>query len=122
MQVAELQLEKGMDEGGEVQQKPASSVSEARVTGQPEHILRTWRWNEDIPKAGLITFKAGIGYLLCVKITMSIQLRVASWAIKLMVSEYRMIAVMTGNVGYFLSVLGGIFVGELAGGRYASYV
>ena len=29
-----------------------------------------------------------------------------------------MVAVMTMNVGYFLSVLGGVFVGELAVGRY----
>ena len=30
-----------------------------------------------------------------------------------------MLAVMTMNTGYFLSVLGGTFVGELAVGRYA---
>ena len=32
----------------------------------------------------------------------------------------RMLAVMTLNVGYFLSVLGGIFLGELAVGRYTA--
>ena len=29
-----------------------------------------------------------------------------------------MLAVMTFNVGYFLSVLGGTFIGEVALGRY----
>lgn len=31
---------------------------------------------------------------------------------------YRMLAVMTMNVGYFLSVLGGTFLGSLLVGRY----
>ena len=31
----------------------------------------------------------------------------------------RMVAVMTMNVGYFMSVLGGTFMGELLVGRYA---
>jgi hypothetical protein len=32
-----------------------------------------------------------------------------------------MLAVMTMNVGYFLSVLAGTFVGELAVGRYVQW-
>lgn len=32
-----------------------------------------------------------------------------------------MLAVMTMNVGYFISVLGGVFIGSLICGRYATY-
>ena len=32
---------------------------------------------------------------------------------------HSMLAVMTLNVGYFLSVLAGLFIGELSVGRYA---
>lgn len=32
-----------------------------------------------------------------------------------------MLAVMTMNVGYFLSVLGGTFLGSLVAGRYAAF-
>jgi len=51
-----------------------------------------WRFSIELPRAGLSTVVSGVGYLL-------------------------MLAVMTFNVGYFLSVLAGIFVGELAFGR-----
>ncbi|EMC94691.1 hypothetical protein BAUCODRAFT_73194 [Baudoinia panamericana UAMH 10762] len=53
-----------------------------------------WRYSTDLPRACIFTVQAGVGYLL-------------------------MLAVMTLNVGYFLSVLAGLFVGELAVGRYA---
>ncbi|KAI4725996.1 Ctr copper transporter [Aureobasidium sp. EXF-10728] len=56
-----------------------------------------WRISTDLPRACVYTLQAGLGYLL-------------------------MLAVMTLNVGYFLSVLAGLFVGELAVGRYASPV
>jgi len=36
-------------------------------------------------------------------------------------TKYSMLAVMTMNVGYFMSVLAGAFIGELAIGRYAQY-
>ncbi|KAK6007615.1 hypothetical protein QM012_004429 [Aureobasidium pullulans] len=56
-----------------------------------------WRISTELPRACVYTLQAGLGYLL-------------------------MLAVMTLNVGYFLSVLAGLFVGELAIGRYASPV
>ena len=54
-----------------------------------------WRISTELPRACVYTVQAGLGYLL-------------------------MLAVMTLNVGYFLSVLAGLFVGELAIGRFAS--
>lgn len=33
----------------------------------------------------------------------------------------RMLAVMTYNVGYFLSVLAGLFIGEIFSGRYGTH-
>ncbi|OQN97060.1 hypothetical protein B0A48_16864 [Cryoendolithus antarcticus] len=56
--------------------------------------IQPWRFSVDLPRACVFTVQAGVGYLL-------------------------MLAVMTLNVGYFLSVLAGLFVGELAVGRYA---
>ncbi|KAK5130326.1 hypothetical protein LTR08_002212 [Meristemomyces frigidus] len=53
-----------------------------------------WRFSTDLPRACIFTVQAGVGYLL-------------------------MLAVMTLNVGYFLSVLAGLFIGELAIGRYS---
>lgn len=55
---------------------------------------RPWRISTDVPRALLDTVIAGVGYLL-------------------------MLAVMTMNVGYLLSVLAGIFLGSLMFGRYA---
>ncbi|KAL1895067.1 hypothetical protein Sste5346_005489 [Sporothrix stenoceras] len=55
--------------------------------------VRPWRLSVDPLRALLDTLLAGVGYLL-------------------------MIAVMSMNVGYFLSVLGGTFLGSLLIGRY----
>ncbi|KAK6068500.1 low affinity copper transporter [Seiridium cupressi] len=55
--------------------------------------VRPWRLSVDPLRALIDTLIAGVGYLL-------------------------MLAVMTMNVGYFLSVLAGVFVGSLLVGRY----
>ncbi|KAK7729859.1 hypothetical protein SLS53_009158 [Cytospora paraplurivora] len=56
--------------------------------------VRPWRLSVDPLRAVVDTVIAGVGYLL-------------------------MLAVMTMNVGYFMSVLGGTFLGSLIVGRYA---
>jgi len=58
---------------------------------------RPWRITVDPVRAAMDTVIAGVGYLL-------------------------MLAVMTMNVGYFLSVLGGTFLGSLLLGRYVHQV
>ncbi|KAF1949763.1 hypothetical protein CC80DRAFT_428348 [Byssothecium circinans] len=55
--------------------------------------LRTWRASEAVMMAFLDVVIAGTGYLI-------------------------MIVVMTMNVGYFLSILGGVFLGSLIFGRF----
>ncbi|KIV85428.1 hypothetical protein PV11_01124 [Exophiala sideris] len=91
-------------EAGRIDQDPdAKTGSLITANGVEENVkvvaaksgnVVPFRLSVDIPRAGLTTIIAGISYLL-------------------------MLAVMTMNVGYFLSVLAGVFVGELAVGRYA---
>ncbi|KAI4163558.1 MAG: hypothetical protein LQ342_002830 [Letrouitia transgressa] len=57
--------------------------------------VKPWRFSVELPRAAYNTLTTGVGYLL-------------------------MLAVMTLNVGYFLSVLGGTLVGELVFGPYFS--
>jgi len=72
----------------------ANGVEEhVRVVQQANRGVQPWRFSVDLPRAALVTVIAGVGYLL-------------------------MLAVMTFNIGYFLSVLAGVFVGEVAIGRY----
>jgi len=56
----------------------------------------SWRVSVDFPRALYQMVLAGVSYLL-------------------------MIAVMTLNVGYFLAVLGGIFLGEVLFGRFSAH-
>jgi len=94
----------GTTEAGRIDQDPdAKTGSLVTAQGIEENVkvvsARTgdvvpFRLSVDIPRAVLTTIIAGVSYLL-------------------------MLAVMTMNVGYFLSVLAGVFVGELAVGRYA---
>ncbi|KAH8677047.1 Ctr copper transporter family-domain-containing protein [Ilyonectria robusta] len=63
------------------------------VVERKRGVSRPWRFSVDPIRALLDTILAGIGYLL-------------------------MLAVMTMNVGYFMSVLAGVFIGSLAVGRY----
>ncbi|KAI9787890.1 MAG: hypothetical protein M1816_007376 [Peltula sp. TS41687] len=84
---------------GDADAKSALLVSAAGVEEDVRVVRRhlratpPWRLSVDLPRALLGTVMAGIGYLL-------------------------MLAVMTCNVGYFLSVLAGVFLGELLVGRY----
>lgn len=54
---------------------------------------RPWRADEAVTIAALDVVVAGVSYLL-------------------------MLAVMTFNIGYFLSILGGVFLGSLVCGRF----
>ncbi|KAI0405553.1 Ctr copper transporter [Xylaria palmicola] len=68
---------------------------EVFVVQRTEHIHRPFRLSVDPLRAAFDTLITGVGYLL-------------------------MLAVMTVNVGYFLAVLGGTFLGTLLVGRFYS--
>ncbi|RDW59948.1 hypothetical protein BP6252_13035 [Coleophoma cylindrospora] len=59
-------------------------------------VVRPWRANEAVMLASMDVTLAGTGYLL-------------------------MIAVMTMNVGYFISILAGVFLGSMVFGRFMSH-
>ncbi|KAK7952333.1 Ctr copper transporter [Apiospora aurea] len=75
---------------------------------------RPWRLSVDPVRAVIDTVIAGVGYLLYASLSLSPR----HITPELTLLFYSMLAVMTMNVGYFLSVLGGVFVGSLLVGRY----
>ncbi|KAI9809296.1 MAG: hypothetical protein M1825_002587 [Sarcosagium campestre] len=74
---------------------PNGVEEHVRVVRRHARPVLPWSLRVDLPRAALLTVLIGIGYLL-------------------------MLAVMTYNVGYFLSILAGVFIGEVAFGRYGN--
>ncbi|KAI5371117.1 putative Ctr copper transporter [Septoria linicola] len=95
---SERQLDTTADEKSEQATLTMRGLDEnVRVVRMPRQQAQgtPWRFSTDLPRACIFTLQAAVGYFL-------------------------MLAVMTLNVGYFLSVLAGLFVGELAVGRYTN--
>ncbi|KAL2844982.1 Ctr copper transporter [Aspergillus pseudoustus] len=75
----------------------ANGVEESvRVVYRENNEILPWRFSVDLPRALIFLCITGVSYLL-------------------------MLAVMTMNVGYFCSVLGGSFLGELLVGRFIQW-
>ncbi|KAG5933899.1 hypothetical protein E4U53_000828 [Claviceps sorghi] len=74
--------------------------------------VRPWRFSVDPLRAVMDTVIVGVGYLLYAALYAFLPQE------SLMTRS--MLAVMTMNVGYFFSILAGVFVGSLAVGRYSS--
>jgi len=95
-----------MSEAGRIDIDPdakAASLITAQGVEEPVKVVRAYqrgavpfRLSVDLPRATIIVVIVGVSYLL-------------------------MLAVMTLNVGYFLSILGGTFLGELLVGRYSHW-
>jgi hypothetical protein len=80
-----------------------------------KHIKGTMPWSvtTDGPRAVIDTAIAGILYLLYATSFVSL-------GMALLLTLSSMLSIMTMNVGYFISVLSGIFLGSLLVGRYAT--
>ncbi|KXT12983.1 hypothetical protein AC579_3172 [Pseudocercospora musae] len=92
---SERQVDPSMEKSDEAVLTTRGMDESVRVlhTGRRGVQSKPWRFSTDLPRACIYVVQAGVAYLM-------------------------MLAVMTLNVGYFLSVLAGLFVGELAVGRY----
>ncbi|KAF9700234.1 hypothetical protein EKO04_001738 [Ascochyta lentis] len=75
-----------------VKEQRYDGLVETHVT-EGKQAVRPWRADEAVIVAALDVLVAGVSYLL-------------------------MLAVMTFNVGYFLSILGGVFLGSMVCGRF----
>lgn len=82
--------------------------------------VRPWRVSVDPLRAVMDTVIVGVGYLLYVGHPPPFLLCDIYGKQLILLMVHSMLAVMTMNVGYFLSVLAGVFVGSLAVGRYSS--
>lgn len=84
----------------------SSDDGKVKVVSGGKNVL-VWRTSVDVPRSLLQMIISGLNYLLYCSCS----------------SErltFRMITVMTMNVGYFFAVLGGTFFGELVFGRWVS--
>jgi hypothetical protein len=89
---------------------PEENVVVVQRTGNKKRPA-PWRLSVDLPRALLDTLLAFVGYLLEVY---PLRCYFADCLL-----DFRMLAVMTLNVGYFLSVLSGIYLGSMIAGRYS---
>jgi copper transporter 1 len=85
----------------------------AYVVDSKSSSRRPWRADEAVILASMDVVLAGLGYLLSVSNTWR-SCRVANHV-------FRMVAVMTMNVGYLMSILAGVFVGSMIFGRFMAY-
>lgn len=97
------------------QQKESEEGEEGEDRGKSGWAGRPWRFSTELPRAAMTVVVSGVGYLLFVVPPQSPRWRADN---RRVAGEKRMLAVMTMNVGYFMSVLAGVFVGELACGRF----
>ncbi|KAF2149530.1 hypothetical protein K461DRAFT_230953 [Myriangium duriaei CBS 260.36] len=103
--VADKDGGEGQFSSSQIKGESETGVLTARGIDETVRVIKTksrskertpFRLSVDLPRSMVYIVQAGMGYLL-------------------------MLAVMTFNVGYFMSVLGGLFLGELAVGRFTSH-
>jgi hypothetical protein len=86
-----------------------------RVVTRGSYEMMPWRFSVDLPRAIIFLGISGVSYLLY------ILRRFSDFVGGGIANGARMLAVMTMNVGYFCSILGGLFLGEIAVGRFVGW-